>query len=140
MYVIFNYNLTAIDSDQPYMWIGASDFAKGEFHEPRYYGQDYNTFMEALFAVPLLWLGYPVNYSVPIATHFIFIFPYFFTAFYLFYSGRNIHSLLVLSVLLCMTEQFDVLTSLPRGFVTGLFFCSFYIEKFIRKTRNFKIL
>ena len=47
-----------------YMWNGARDFANGNFYEPRYYGQDYNTYMEALFAVPFMLIGFPVAFSL----------------------------------------------------------------------------
>lgn len=116
-----------MDTDQPIMWLAATDYAKGIFHEPRFYGQDYNTHMESLFAVPFLWCSVPVYYALPIATHLIFLFPYLFTAFYLFFKKRKIHAILVLSVILCLPVSYDLLNSLPRGFVTGLFFTSFYI-------------
>ena len=79
--MFFWYNLEYIDTDQPYMWLGAVDFSQGLFYEPRYYGQSYNTFMEALFAVPLLWFTVPVYVAVPVATHIISAFPFLFTAF-----------------------------------------------------------
>lgn len=125
--VYFKLNLGYIDSDQAFMWIGASDYAKGLFYEPRFYAQDYNTFLEALFAVPLIWMSVPVYYAVPIATHFLFIFPIFFTAFYLFFNRRKIQALLALSIILCMPAEYDLINSLPRGFVTGLFFTSFFV-------------
>ena len=125
--VFFKLNLNLIDSDQPFMWMGASDFAKGLFYEPRYYAQDYNTFMEGLLAVPFIWLGLPVYYAVPIATHVIFLFPFLFTSFYLFFHQKKINALLVFACILCLPADYDLLNSLPRGFVTGLFFTSFFV-------------
>ena len=104
----FKLNITVIDSDQPYMWLGARDFARGDFYEPRYYAQDYNTFMEALFAVPFIWMKFPVYYAVPIATHIIFLFPFLFTSFYLFFHKRKIQAILVLSILLCLPDRKSV--------------------------------
>ncbi len=127
-YLIFiDININHVDSDQPLIWIAASDYSRGLFFEPRFYGQDYNTNMEGLFAVPLLWLDVPVYIAVPLATHFIFLFPFLFTACWLFFNARKSHALLVLAILLCMPSTFDILTSLPRGFVTGLFFTSFFV-------------
>lgn len=136
--MFFNIN-TYIDSDQPFMWIGASDYAKGLFYEPRFYGQNYNSFMEAFFAVPLLWLKVPVYYAVPLATHIIFLFPFLFTASFLFFSGKKENALLVLAIVLCMTPAYDILNSLPRGFVTGVFFGSFFVVTFLqpRKMKYF---
>jgi|GEM_PF-319473 len=125
--IFFTVNLTAIDSDQPFMWAGLKDYAEGRFYEPRFYGQDYNTFFEALFAVPLVWLSLPVYYALPIATHFISLFPFLFTAFYLFSKGKKENALVVLAVLLCLPVGYDILNSIPRGFVSGLFFTSFFI-------------
>jgi hypothetical protein len=130
-FIFFNYNIKILDTDQFFMWLGASDYAKGLFYEPRYYGQDYNTFMEGLFSVPLLRLKVPVYYAVPIATHFIFLFPFFFTAFYLFCKQKKIQAILVLAIILCMPVHYDLLNSLPRGFVTGLFFTSFFITSIL---------
>ena len=128
------FNLVYIDSDQPHMWLGASDYAKGLFHEPRYYGQAYNTFMEALFAVPFLWLGLEVYAAVPLATHIIFLFPILFTAFYLYFNSRKWNGVFVLLIIICLPNSYDFLTSLPRGFVTGLFFTSFYVLSIIHPT------
>lgn len=125
--VFFSCNLNIIDTDQAFMWAGARDYSNGLFHEPRYYGQDYNTFMEGLFAVPLLWLRVPVYIAVPLATHFISLFPFLFTASYLFFKQKKVQALLVLSVILCLPVEYDLINSLPRGFVTGVFFTSFFI-------------
>jgi len=125
--IYLKYNLNYIDSDQAYMWAGALDYSKGHFYEPRFYAQDYNTFMEALFAVPLLWLNVKPYYAVPLATHFIALFPYIFTSVYLFVKQQKIQAILVLALVICMPIENDLLNALPRGFVTGLFFCSFFV-------------
>lgn len=125
-------NLGYIDSDQPFMWAGAADYAKGVFMEPRFYGQNYNTFMEPLFAVPFMWCGLPVYYALPLATHFIFLFPFLFSAGYLFFNNKKNAAILVLAILLCLPPSYDILTSLPRGFVTGIFFSSFFVINFLK--------
>jgi hypothetical protein len=123
-------NLQWIDSDQPFMWIGARDYAKGLFYEPRFYGQNYNTFMEPFFSVPLIWVNIPVYFALPIATHFIFLFPFLFTASYLFQKQKKENALTVLAIVLCMPVAYDILNCIPRGFVTGLFFTSFFVLSF----------
>jgi hypothetical protein len=127
VFVFLKLNLGYIDSDQAFMWMGASDYARGLFYEPRFYAQDYNTFMEALFAVPFIWMNVPVYYAVPLATHIIFSTPFIFTAFYLFFNRRKIQALMVLTIVLCLPAEYDLMNSLPRGFVTGLFFTSFFV-------------
>lgn len=125
--IFFEINLPFIDSDQPFMWAGVKDYSEGKFYEPRFYGQDYNTFLEALFAVPLYWVKVPVYYALPIATHFLSIFPFLFAAIYLFFNQRKENALVVLSVLLCLPWAYDIMSGIPRGFVSGLFFSSFFI-------------
>ncbi|MES2512642.1 MAG: hypothetical protein V4580_00805 [Bacteroidota bacterium] len=109
------------------MWLGAKHYSQGLFYEPRFYGQDYNTMMEALFAVPFIKLGMPVYYAVPLATHVICLFPFLFTAIYLFAKKHREGAIIVLAVLLCMPTGYDIMNSIPRGFVTGMFFTSLFI-------------
>jgi hypothetical protein len=127
IFIFREFTTQIIDSDQPYMWLGAADYANGLFYEPRYYGQDYNTFMEALLAVPLVWLAVPVYYAVPAVTLFIAAFPILFIAICLFRLRLRLHATLVLAVAICLPVEYDLLTGLSRGFVTGIFFNGFLI-------------
>ncbi|MBL7933777.1 MAG: hypothetical protein JNL60_17875, partial [Bacteroidia bacterium] len=119
------------DSDQPNMWLAAVDFSEGRFYEPRYYGQAYNTNMEALFAVPLLWLNVPVYYALPVVTHLIALFPLFFIGLYLYAKKRVWNAAIILGLSLCFPLGNDMLSSLPRGFVTGLFFIGFFVTSML---------
>jgi hypothetical protein len=130
--VFMQLNMVYIDSDQPFMWVAASDYARGLFPEPRYYGQNYNTHMEALFAVPFIWMHLPVYIAVPLATHIIWIFPFLFIAFYLYVKKRRLHAVLVLALVVCFAAEYDLLTAIPRGFVTGTFFCGFFITSILQ--------
>lgn len=129
--IFFSININCIDSDQPFMWAGAIDYAEGLFYEPRFYGQNYNSFLESLFAVPLLWCKVPVYYALPIATHFLFLFPFLFTAIYLYSKHKKEQALIVLCVILCMPLAYDIINALPRGFISGLFFTSFFVLSFL---------
>lgn len=124
-------NINYIDSDQPFMWAGAVDYSHGIFMEPRFYGQNYNTFFEGLVAVPLLWCGLPVYYALPASTHFISLFPFLFAAFFLYRKKKITNAILVLCVPLCLNSAYDIMSSLPRGFAGGLFFCSFYVVSMV---------
>lgn len=129
--LFFTVNFDYADSDQVLVWLGAKHYSEGLFYEPRFYGQPYNTLMEALFAVPLIWLKVPVYYAVPIATHIIFLTPFVFTSIYLFSKNQVEKAILVLAILLCMPTGYDVMNSIPRGFVTGLFFITFFVISLI---------
>ena len=54
LYILEKFGFKYTDSDQSIMWLGAKDYSNGIFHEPRFYGQDYNTMLESLFSVPFL--------------------------------------------------------------------------------------
>ena len=130
--MVYRYvNLSLIDSDQPFMWIGAADYAKGHVYEPRFYGQDYNTFLESLFALPYLYAGLPVYKALPLATHTLFLLPFLFIAFYLSYKKSPSIGLLVLAIPLCLPAGYEVLTGIPRGFITGIFFSAFLLPALV---------
>lgn len=137
LYLFFTVNQSCIDNDQVVMWAGAKDFSEGIFHVPLFYGQDYNTMLEALVATPLIWLKVPIYVAVPIATHILFLFPFLFTAFYLFKNNYKPQAILVLAILLCLPVGYDIITAIPRGFVTGLFFTSFFVITIFQPT-NYK--
>lgn len=130
--LIFNTANQFVDSDQPFMWQATKDFSEGKFYEPRFYGQDYNTFLEALVAVPFFKAGMPVYKAVPLATHLLFLFPLLFSLIYIYRKVGKRQAIGGASLFLCLTISFDILTSAPRGFVTGIFFTSFFIITFHR--------
>lgn len=132
-------NVDYIDNDQVVMWSGARHFYNGLFYVPRYYGQDYNTMMEALFAVPFMWMGVAIYYAVPLATHLIFLTPFLFIAIYLFIKKQIEKALCALMILLAMPTGYDIMNSIPRGFVTGLFFTSLLIVS-LYHTKNYKLI
>lgn len=128
--LIFNSANQYVDSDQPFMWQATKDFSEGKFYEPRFYGQNYNTFLEALVAVPFFKAGLPVYQAVPLATHLLFLFPLFFSLLYIYRKGKHRQAIAGACLFLCLNISFDIVTSAPRGFVTGLFFTSFFIISF----------
>ncbi|MEO8760035.1 MAG: hypothetical protein ABI388_03025 [Bacteroidia bacterium] len=137
IYFLVNFNY--IDNDQPIMWLGTVDFSKGDFYEPRFYGQNYNTMLEALLAVPFYKMGIPTYKCVPAVTHVLALFPFIFTSFYLFFKKKKESAIIVLGGLLCLTTGYDIVTGIPRGFVTGIFFTSFFILS-LYNPKNYKYL
>ena len=53
IYMLAAYCFRYVDDDQAIMWYGTVHFAHGCFPEPCFFGQDYNTMLESLLAVPL---------------------------------------------------------------------------------------
>ena len=122
--VLKNFSFVYTDGDQAIMWNGASEFSKGFFHETRFFGQNYNSMIEGLLAVPLLFLSIPVYKALPVITSVLALFPFFIVALICFYKELKIQSLLVICIPLLLPIEYDLLTSLPRGFVTGIFISS----------------
>lgn len=132
-------NQDCIDNDQVVMWAGTRDFSNGEFHVPRFYGQDYSTMIEALVAVPFVKLGMHVYDATPLSTHILFLFPFLIAAIYLFIKQKKLQAIVVLAIILCMPLGYDIMNSIPRGFVTGLFFMSLFIFS-LYKPENLKLI
>ena len=125
IFVLMDFSFQYTDSDQVIMWQGLRDYSKGEFHEPRFYGQAYNSMLEAFLAVPLYKLGIPAYKALPIITTLLAIFPFVFISLLVFLKRSPKLALLILSIPLVLPVEYSLITSLPRGFVTGIFISSF---------------
>lgn len=116
----FLFSLRYTDGDQTLMWVGAVEMSKGLFHEPAFYGQSYNTMLEALLSVPLLWLHIPVYAGTVLVSSVLGILPYIVFSIYFYHRGFLFAALTMLALPLMLPTEFTVLTSIPRGFVTGI--------------------
>ncbi|HET6227627.1 MAG TPA: hypothetical protein VFF27_15195 [Bacteroidia bacterium] len=119
--VLEKFGFEYTDADQVMMWIGTSDFYKLEFYEPAYYGQDYNTMMEALLAAPFFKCVSPA-YLLPIVSSILALLPYFIFAIVCYRKQLKVQALFILAMPLILPPEHDFITSMARGFVTGLFF------------------
>lgn len=123
------------DSDQAIMWNAAVEFSHGFFHEPKFWGQDYNSMLEGLLAVPLILMSIPTYKALPIITSLLTLFPFFLVSILCLVKKLNPQAVLVLTIPLLLPLEYDFLTCLSRGFVTGIFVSSlgwiavFYKEK-----------
>jgi len=121
----FSFKFTG--SDQMIFWQSATDYMNGVFHEPYFYGQNYNFMLESVFAIPLLKMGISYYYAFPIVTSALALFPYIIFAYILYRKSMLIESLIFLSIPLLLPIDYEILTSITRGFVTGLFFSGFLV-------------
>lgn len=125
----FGSRFTGVD-DTVY-WQAAEDYSHGIFREPFFYGQDYGYMAEAVLAVPFLWLGISHHVALPMVTNILALLPFIFLAWAFRRSGSIISAALCLLVPLALPIEHGVLTSMSRGFVSGLpfaallFFCFF---------------
>jgi len=125
LYILEKFGFKYTDSDQSIMWLGAKDYSNGIFHEPRFYGQDYNTMLESLFSVPFLLLGFKVQLVLPLITSILTLFPFIIISFFTFVKKSNFAALFMLCIPLVLPIEYDLITCLSRGFVSGLFISSF---------------
>jgi hypothetical protein len=109
------------DSDQVVMWCGVKDFSLGQFHEPAYYGQNYNSMIEALFA-SILFKWVAPSHALPLVTSCFALFPYFIVSGICYFKKHKVQAFIILSIPLLLPPEYDLITSMPRGFVTGIFF------------------
>ena len=109
------------DSDQTIMWYGLKAFAQGHFEEPRFLGQDYNTMLEALLAVPFYRLGIPAHIILPLITSALALFPFFWFSSIMYKKGKLIRAAVIVSIPLLLPTDYHLISLLSRGFVTGIF-------------------
>lgn len=121
------YGFEYTGTDDLIYWHMAKDYSEGVFHEPYFYGQAYNFPIEAYFAIPLLKLGLQPHLALPISTTFLAIVPFLFFSFILLRKKQILTSYLLLAIPICMPIEYDIITSMSRGFVNGIFFSSFLI-------------
>lgn len=94
------------------------------FHEPRWYGQDYNTLLESLLAAPLVALELPYAVALPVASSVLCLAPFVLLSACALRAGWVVSAFAVLATPLLLPIRYGMLTSIPRGFVTGMVFAA----------------
>ncbi len=121
----FSFRFTG--SDELIFWQATADYAKGLFSQPYFYGQNYNFMLEAVAAVPLHLAGIPLQYALPLVTTLFALAPFIIISRVLYKRGYVFTGLFFLALPLLLPVEYTILTSISRGFVSGLFFSSFFI-------------
>ncbi len=122
--VLVRFGFKYTDSDQTIMWLGLKDYASGVFHEPRFYGQAYSSMIEALVAVPLYKLGLPANKCLPLINSLFALAPFVLISFFTLLKKSPKMALVITSIPLLLPVEYSLLTTIPRGFVAGIFVAS----------------
>ena len=125
--ILYQFGFKYVDDDQAIMWTGAAEMAKGRFHEPSFYGQRYNSMLEGLLAVPFLWAGVRPNVALPLITSLLTLFPFILLAVLLVRERSFAQAAIVLAFPVTLSPEFGMVSSIPRGFVTGVFLASFAV-------------
>ncbi len=112
----FNY----VGTDDAVIWSAALDYGHGCFREPYFYGQDYGPMLEALLAAPFTHLGIPLHILLPLVTALLAMAPYWSFALWHRRHQRPAAACLFLAIPLLLPAEFGLMTSVTRGFVTGI--------------------
>ena len=119
--VLLGFGFKYTDSDQTIMWLGLKDYAAGIFHEPRFYGQAYSSMIEALVAVPLYKMGMPANKCLPLVNSIFALAPFVLISYFTLLKKSSKMALVIISIPLLLPVEYSLLTTIPRGFVAGIF-------------------
>jgi hypothetical protein len=117
--VLDHFGFRYTDNDQVVMWYGATELSHLRFHEPRFYGQDYNTMLESALAAPLVALRVPHAYALPLVTSVLALVPFLLLAGFAHRRKLHVTSVACLALPLMLPLRFHLITSMSRGFVTG---------------------
>lgn len=120
IFVLCDYCFQYTDGDQTLMWYATAAFGHGELLEPKFFGQNRNVMIESLLAVPFYWAGIPLHIALPISATIIGVFPFVCLMGYCIYKKNYWGGVLLLAYLSTMSVEYDVLTSVPRAFASGL--------------------
>ena len=133
---LVNFGFVYTDLDQTVLWNGAMDYSRGIFHEPFFYGQAYNYMLEALLAVPLLWLDISVHKALPLVTGFLSLLPFFIIGLLLMRNGRPFWAILSLCIPVILPIEYGFLTTISRGFVQAHLFVPLLFLPFLDPSKR----
>lgn len=119
LFVLTDYAFHYVDDDQALMWWGTASIAARGLREPHFLGQAYGSMLESVVAVPLYACGVPLNIALPLATMLLAVFPFFFLAAASFRRRQYMCSMLCILLPFLMKWDYDILTSIPRSFISG---------------------
>ena len=108
------------DKDQVLMWTAAHELLHGRVHEPRFYGQAYNSMLEGWLAAPMVGVGLPHPVAAPVITSALALLPFLALSACAWRRGLCTSALGVLSLPLLLPLEHGLVTSMPRGFVGGI--------------------
>ena len=112
------------DKDQVVYWSVAHEVSRGRFHEPRFYGQAYHHYLDGVLAAPLVGFGVRPSVALPVVSSTISILPYFLLAACALRRRLLFTAFLAVALPLLLPMEYASITSMPRGFTTGILFAT----------------
>jgi hypothetical protein len=108
------------DQDQTLLWYGSRETAAGRLHEPRWYGQDYNSMMESWLAAPFTRLGADPAIVLPLVTTILFLLPFLVLSVWALRSKRYLAANAILLLPIMLQYTWTMTGCMPRGWVQGI--------------------
>jgi hypothetical protein len=118
--LIARFGARYVSTDDAILWAGTVDLAQGILRWPYYYGQDYGPMFEALIAAPFTAFGLPLDRLLPTISSALTLLPFWSFALFHHVHGRPRAALTFALMPLLLPVEFGMMTTMPRGFVTGL--------------------
>lgn len=118
--IALNWHFQFADEDQFILWQATKDFTEGKIMEPRFYGQNYNSTIEALFAAPLYTIGIPIWVALPLVSMLFIVSSFVYFALLVSRKKGFEWGIVFLCIAFLLPLHYDVVTQMPRGFVTGI--------------------
>lgn len=121
IYIYTQFSVKYTDEDQCVLWLAADELMHGHFREPCFFGQDYNSSLEGWLSIPFFWMGMNFNEAIPLTTLIMSLLPFLWISRIYFKAKEYLVSILLLFCLLMFSLEYQLVSVLPRGFITGLF-------------------
>ena len=122
MLLFSKFSASYTDEDQCVMWLAADELLHGHFREPCFFGQDYSSCIEGWLAIPFLIMQLDYNQAIPLTTLLMSVIPFILLTWYFFKKENYLMAIVALFFLLMFSLNYKLISLMPRGFVTGLFF------------------
>ena len=107
------------DQDQTLIWYGGRELLHGNFLEPNFFGEKYNTIFDGLPGTILHQSGVSLGTAIPIGTARLATAAWVALATGAFLRGRRVVAVLALAVPLVLRLQYLLLFDAPRGVLAG---------------------
>lgn len=124
--VLFEFGFEYTGNDQTALWLAARNYSQGIFHEPYFYGQNYNFMLESLFAAPFVAVGAKPHLILPVITSLFALTPYLSFSWFAYRKNEITSAFVWIALPLLLPIGHTVLTTVPGGFVSGIFFIGLF--------------
>jgi hypothetical protein len=116
---LFGYSRSATDEDQTLLWFAGRQLAHLHFHEPNFYGQNYNTVFEAIPGELFHLLGVSLALASPLGVMLMGSACWLVLAWAAHRRGHQLAAAAALALPVCMSVPYLLLLDAPRGVLSG---------------------